>query len=237
MIKIAGYNGMSTVDFPGKISCVIYTLGCMMRCPYCFNSVLIYDTNMDEDSLLDEQYIFDQIDERKDFIDAIVVSGGEPTIHHGLIDFIKKLQDTFDLPIKVDTCGANPEKVYDLTQVADYIAMDLKTSFYRYGLFSSNPNIWRNVIHSMSILDKTSDCTHEYRTTLWKKAVGREDIDLLTNFMSKGDAYYLQQLTTDLGSVFRPDEIAPDFYTKEEAQELAEIGIKKGIDVRLRGFE
>ena len=128
-MKIAGFNKTSFVDYPGKIACVVFTPHCNMRCDYCHNKHILEGYV----PLIDEGEIFDHIEKRKGMISALVITGGEPTLQAGLVDFIKKVK-ALDLAVKLDTNGSKPELIKDLLDqdLLDYIAMDIKSPFDKY---------------------------------------------------------------------------------------------------------
>ncbi len=237
MIKIAGYQGVSTVDYPGKLSFVMYTYGCPMRCPYCFNSALV-DPCMEKDmTFLTKDDIYSVLDSRKDFVEAIVISGGEPTLHSGLIPFIRELRDRYPLAIKVDTSGINPGVLLKLMDGVDYIAMDVKTSFDKYSMFSPDVTAWRRILESMVFLNNNGRCDYEFRTTVWKGGFNLEDAVLVARFMSGGATYYLQNLVDNASPMLLPDKVGDERYTKKEVLAIAKELGDSGVTVKLRGFD
>ncbi|MFC1896060.1 anaerobic ribonucleoside-triphosphate reductase activating protein, partial [Thermodesulfobacteriota bacterium] len=127
-----GLQKTSFIDYSGKISCVIFLLGCNFDCPYCHNPDLIKD-NGSKSSFLDELTIYHFLEKRKDFIDGVVISGGEPTLQKNLISFCKNLRQ-MDYEVKLDTNGSMPQVIRRLINegLIDYIAMDIKTDPYNY---------------------------------------------------------------------------------------------------------
>jgi len=87
-MKFAGLVKQSFVDYPGKISAALFTQGCNMNCVFCHNRCLV--CQKEENSLIDEAEVFSFLEKRKKFLDGVVISGGEPTLHSDLIDFIRK---------------------------------------------------------------------------------------------------------------------------------------------------
>ena len=128
-MKFAGIVKNSFVDFPGQIATVVFTSGCNFNCWYCHNRELIPRS----EGKIDESEVFDFLNSRKGMIDGVVVSGGEPTLHEEIYDFIKKIKN-LGLKVKLDTKGTNPEVLGKLLgeNLLDYVAMDIKTSFSNY---------------------------------------------------------------------------------------------------------
>ena len=128
-MKIGGFIKNSFIDYPGKISCVIFTSGCNFRCPYCHN----FDLISDKKEVIDIISVYEFIESKNGLIDGIVVSGGEPVMHHDIEDLLVILKST-GLPVKLDTNGSFPVKLKNILdkKLVDYVAMDIKTSPYRY---------------------------------------------------------------------------------------------------------
>ncbi len=126
-IPIGGFHKQSLIDYPGHISSVVFTRGCNFRCNYCHNYQLIDPVFIDDFPAFSGNDIFNWIDKNKLLLDAVVVTGGEPTLHTDLPDFIREIK-SFGLKIKLDTNGTNPEMLQSLLNetLLDYIAMDIK---------------------------------------------------------------------------------------------------------------
>ena len=104
-MNIAGVQKVTLLDYPGKVACEIFTQGCNFECPFCQNSSLIPITNTGEFS---EEEIFEYLNLRKNILDGVVITGGEPTVQKDLKGFIKKIKD-LGLLVKLDTNGGNPK--------------------------------------------------------------------------------------------------------------------------------
>ncbi|MBU4185821.1 MAG: anaerobic ribonucleoside-triphosphate reductase activating protein, partial [Proteobacteria bacterium] len=123
---IGGLHKNSLIDYPGKISCVIFLSGCNFDCPYCHNPELAKGRSLGSD-FLSEDLIFDFLEIHKGFLDGVVISGGEPTLQKGLISFCKKIR-LMGYPVKLDTNGSRPEVISKLIDegLVNYIAMDIE---------------------------------------------------------------------------------------------------------------
>jgi len=120
-----GIEKLTLIDFPGKIACVVYTIGCNFRCPYCHNPSLVDET---VETRVGEEDVFALLERKKGFLDGIVVTGGEPTMHgDDLLRFMAKVKKRGFL-VKLDTNGTNPEILRKAIKrnLVDYIAMDIK---------------------------------------------------------------------------------------------------------------
>lgn len=122
---IKGFEQMSLVDWDGMVASTLYTSGCNFRCPYCHNSGLVLLPDQYESIPLDE--ILDYVKEHNDFIDGVVITGGEPCIHKNIGGFIKQLREV-GVGVKLDTNGSFPDLLESLIdrELLDYVAMDVK---------------------------------------------------------------------------------------------------------------
>jgi len=130
-LRIGAIEKFSTIDYPDKIACVIFLKGCNFFCGFCYNKQLVIPELLDSKPDLEEQETHDFLDKRKGLLDAVVITGGEPTIFgKDLIEFIKKIKEKGFL-VKLDTNGSNPlilKKIID-NNLVDCVAMDLKDVF------------------------------------------------------------------------------------------------------------
>ncbi len=122
---IKGFDQMSLVDWDGMVATTLYTSGCNFRCPYCHNSGLVLFPDQYESIPVDE--ILDYVREHNDFIDGVVITGGEPCIHSNIGGFIKQLREV-GVRVKLDTNGSFPDLLESLIdkELLDYVAMDVK---------------------------------------------------------------------------------------------------------------
>ena len=140
IMKIAGIEKCSFVDYEKHISCVVFTQGCNMNCFYCHNKELI-PCHSDKE-LIQEKEIFQFLEKRMKYLDAVVISGGEPTMQQGLEEFIKNIKK-MGFKVKLDTNGSNPHIIENLVskKLIDYVAMDIKAPITRYKEFCGSENI------------------------------------------------------------------------------------------------
>lgn len=188
-MKIAGLEKLSVQDYPNHISCIIFTQGCNMRCPYCQNSTLI-DTSTNAN--ISEDEVFDYLTLRKNVLNGVTISGGEPTIQQDLKKFIKKVKNIgFD--VKLDTNGINYNVLEELIdeKMVDYVAMDIKNVFGKYDLTTGVKGInIKNIEKSIELL-KLKKVDYEFRTTIIAEHHTLQDIYELVKLI--GDSkYYLQ---------------------------------------------
>lgn len=187
-MNIAGVQKVTLLDYPGKVACEIFTQGCNFECPFCQNSSLIPITNTGEFS---EEEIFEYLNLRKNILDGVVITGGEPTVQKDLKGFIKKIKD-LGLLVKLDTNGGNPKVLQELIDedLVDYVAMDIKNIFNKYNITAGKKINLDNIKKSIEIL-KASKIDYEFRTTIIKEMHSLDDIVSICKLVGNAK-YYLQ---------------------------------------------
>ena len=227
-MKIAGFQKLTLLDFPGKVACILFTQGCNFRCPYCQNSGLIGHEN---EELISEEEIFSYLNKRKGVIDGVVVSGGEPTVQPDLEAFMRKIKDMGFL-VKLDTNGSNPELIEKLIKdgVVDYIAMDIKNVLPLYISVASVKASAEKLKRSIEII-KSSSIDHEFRTTIIKNI---HDIDKMKEICSYvgGDKMYLQNFEQSENVLGKNLES----FSKEELIEISKVMKGNYPNVKVRGI-
>ena len=186
-MEISGLIKNSFVDYPKNIACVVFTAGCNMNCWYCHNHDLISETKGE----IDEEYVFSLLEERKKFLDGVVITGGEPTLQPDLTEFIKKVK-AIGLKVKLDTNGTNLSVVKNLVNAGflDYIAMDVKAPLSKYSVITSVPNI-QEIKDSIEYI-KNCGVDYEFRTTFAPNLTS-DDIKQLVKDIGFVKNYALQQ--------------------------------------------
>ncbi len=202
-MKINYMIGSSFIDYPKEISAVVFTKGCNMNCPYCHNR------NLEERELfINEEDVLLFLKKRKGLVDAITISGGEPTLHKGLVEFCRKLKK-ISVKIKLDTNGTNPKVLTQLINesLIDYVAMDIKAAPYKYRTMCGLSFI--DVEESIEIVKKAK--AFEFRTTLYP-TITEEDIQMIKEWIDT-DHYYLQQYRPNSKNDIKayPDKIVSTF--------------------------
>lgn len=188
--EFCGMEKLSVVDFDNKVSCTLFTNGCNFKCPFCHNSSLV----LSKVPPLDFNVILDYLKTRKNIIDAVVITGGEPTLLDGLKEKIIEIKKLGFL-IKLDTNGTNPACLQELIneKLIDYVAMDIKNGPTNYaktiGLTSYDLT---NIKKSIEILKKGT-IDYEFRTTLVKEFHSQSDMKEIRNLILGSKKYYLQQ--------------------------------------------
>lgn len=191
-MKIAGFQKLTLVDYPGKAAALIFLAGCNMRCPFCHNKDLVI--NPSKCTLIEEEEVLDYLKKRKKLLDGVVISGGEPTLQKDLEAFLVKIKDLGYL-IKLDTNGSKPEKIQEFIYkgLVDYIAMDVKNRFLKYPITIGRSDFnLSNIDKSIAIL-KRGDVDYEFRTTIINELHNDEDLKELAKMLKGAKRYYLQK--------------------------------------------
>ncbi len=168
-MKFGGFQKTSLIDFPGKISSVLFTVGCNLRCPFCHNGRLIINP---KPPFLSEEDALKILRSRKKYVDAVVITGGEPALNDDLPTFVLLLKNE-GFSVKLDTNGFFPQVLEKCLPSLDYIAMDFKTSLEKYSLMGTDDT--RNLLRSLEILKK-GKVDYELRNTTVPTIVTEEDI-------------------------------------------------------------
>lgn len=199
-IKFYGMDPLSLVDLDGMLTCTIFTSACNFRCPFCHNKDLVYGQNIEE---LPFDEIIDYLKLRKNVLDAVCITGGEPTLYNDLDQVLIKIKE-LGYFIKLDTNGTNPDMIKDLYErhLIDYCAMDIKNSPEKY--FHTIGNIVCNmekINQSINYL-KTSGIKYEFRTTIVKELHTLDDLIRIGEWIGNVDNYFLQKFV-DHGSCIK----------------------------------
>ena len=189
-----GIEPLSLVDLDGKLACTLFTNGCNFRCHFCHNKNLVLNKDIKEISF-EEIYNFLKL--RKNMLEAVVITGGEPTIYSNLEEKLQKIKD-LGYYIKLDTNSSNPDVIINLYKkgLIDYVAMDIKNTLSKYPLTCGNPHInLLNIQKSINFL-KTSGISYEFRTTLVKEFHTLDDIKEIGIWIKDCPKYYLQKFVS-----------------------------------------
>jgi len=187
-----GLQKTTLVDYPGKVAATVFTLGCNFRCPYCHNPELVLPELIKNQPQIAEKDILDFLKERQGLLQALCITGGEPTLQPDLISFLEKVKDLGYL-IKLDSNGSNPEILQEIIKkkLVDYLAMDVKTTLEKYPLVTLNQVPKENIQKSINLI-KNSDLDYEFRTTVAPEIVTKEDIFQIIDLIKPAQAYFLQ---------------------------------------------
>lgn len=193
---IGGLQKLSLLDYPDKNSAIIFTVGCNFYCGFCHNPELVNRESKIENQEIDEQEILNFLKERVGLLDAVVVTGGEPTLHADLPKLIQKIK-ALGFLIKVDTNGTNPVMVEKLIKekLVDYWAMDIKGPWDKYEAMVNRPVKIEDIKKSAELI-MNSGVDYEFRTTLVLGLHSLEDAINMAEQVAGAKKFYFQKFVS-----------------------------------------
>jgi pyruvate formate lyase activating enzyme len=194
-MKIGGIHKCSLIDYPGKICTILFAQGCNFRCPYCHNPQLVAPELYDDP--LRQERIFDFLLQRRGKLDAVTISGGEPTLQPGLTAFIRRIKD-LSFAVKLDTNGSRPDVLRELIsgELLDFIAMDLKAPLARYADVVGTP-VATDAIRESIRLIMESGVEYEFRTTWVPGLLSPGDLTEMAQAVQGAARYVIQRFVPD----------------------------------------
>ena len=218
-MNIQGFNKLTLLDYPGRVACTVFVGGCDLRCPFCHNSSLVLSPR--ENTPISEEEVLLHLRRRRGILEGITVSGGEPILQGDLVDFLKKIRETGDYAIKLDTNGTHPSRLASIIDagLVDKVALDIKNAPERYALTVGIQNFdVTPVSESLSLL-LSSGIDYELRTTAVRQFHDADAFASIGKFIEGCGDYYIQNFV-DSGAVMRGGLSGFD---KDEMESFAEI--------------
>jgi len=215
-MQIGGLQKLTLIDFPGRLAATVFLCRCSFRCPWCYSSELVLPEKIKQQPKISENEFFNFLKKRKGLLEGICVTGGEPTIHKDLPDFIKKIKKLGYL-VKLDTNGSNPKMLKDLIdeKLIDYVAMDIKAPIgakmqnakcksqndkskckNKYEKATGVKVDLEKIKKSIEII-KNSGIDYEFRMTVVPTIHTKEDIIQIAREVSPAKRYYLQNFRAE----------------------------------------
>jgi pyruvate formate lyase activating enzyme len=228
-MKIGGLQKVSLIDYPGRISAIVFTQGCNFRCPYCHNPELVDPAQYGP--LLSEDDVVGFLEKRRGKLDAVTVTGGEPTLQPDLDRFLQRIKGMGYLA-KIDTNGSNPDILKKLIRdgLVDYLAMDVKGPLHKYDLIASVKVDTAKIQRSIGLI-AASGIEHEFRTTVVHSQLDRDDLISTAKLVKKG-LYVLQSFVSSKS--LDPQFITEAPYPPEELADIRETLENKRLRVFIR---
>lgn len=189
-INIKGVQRTSLIDYPKKVCSVIFVSRCNFRCPYCHNAELVLN-EIKKDILPQEFLLF--LEKKKKWLDGVCITGGEPTLHKGLVDFAREVKKMGFL-VKIDTNGTNPSMIEKLLKerLVDYIAMDIKAPLDKYKKITKTKSDKKAIQKTIDLLMK-SNIRHEFRTTVVPGLFDEKDAEEIGKWLKGARKFCIQQ--------------------------------------------
>ena len=188
-MQIKGLQKMTLLDYPGKVACTLFTKGCNFRCPFCHNASLVGSS---EESVSAEE-VLSFLKKRKGILDGVCITGGEPTLHSDLAEFIAQIK-ALGYAVKLDTNGTNPALLKKLCAdgLIDYVAMDIKNSPEKYYLTAGDYSLDMDKIRESIEFLKSGAVAYEFRTTVADELHEVDDLDAIGQWLTGAEKYFIQ---------------------------------------------
>ena len=188
-MKLGGLQKMTLLDFPGRVACTVFTVGCNFRCPFCHNSSLVVSPAVPE---LSQDDFFAFLRKRQGLLDGVAITGGEPLLHADMPEFIEKIR-ALGYAVKLDTNGAFPDRLAAILDagLVDYVAMDVKNSKAKYELTAGVAGVLPAVERSVELL-RAGETPFEFRTTLVDELHEPEDFAAIGEWLAGTERYFIQ---------------------------------------------
>ncbi len=198
-----GFQQLSLIDYPGKICAIAFTIGCNFRCAFCHNKELVLPELIAKQPIITEDDILTFLKTRIGKLEALCITGGEPSLYDDLDKFLQKIKQ-LGLLIKLDTNGTNPtilSKILD-AKLVDYIAMDIKAPLTTqdYNKITGVQVNLDNIKKSIELI-KTKLSDYEFRTTI-EPSLREQDILQIAKYLAPAKKYFLQEFRT--GNTLNP---------------------------------
>lgn len=216
-MEVRGFIKTSLLDFEGKIVSLLFVGGCNFRCPYCQNAELVLNPEGHES--IPREQIDAYLQEHKDFIDGICLTGGEPCLYNDLAEYFAHFKEMGFL-VKLDTNGSRPGILKGLIQagVVDYIAMDIKAPLdfesYSNSTGVKNKKLFEGVKESINII-MGGEVDYEFRTTVVPTLHESSDIEEVARSIRGARRFILQN--------FRAKDTLDPAYSQLVAYPLKEL--------------
>ena len=230
-MRLGGLQKMTLLDFPGRVACTVFTLGCNFRCPFCHNTPLVTGEGAQE---YPTEAFFAFLEKRKGLLDGVAITGGEPLLHADADAFIRRIRG-LGYKVKLDTNGAFPDRLRALIDegLVDYVAVDIKNSREKYALTAGAENILPKVEETVRLLLE-GRVEYEFRTTLVDELHEPEDFAKIGQWLQGAPRYFIQQFV-DSGDILG-GEATCHAAAKEKAEDCLARVRKYLPEAALRGI-
>ncbi len=243
-MEIHGFNKTTLLDYPEHVACTVFTGHCNMRCPFCHNGDLVLMPGSQPTVAEEEFFAF--LNKRKNVLEGVAITGGEPTLQKDLPDFIARIKE-FGLLVKLDSNGMKPEVLRNLIEagLVDYLAMDIKSDRAHYGECVGIPELDLGPVEESVALLMENKVPYEFRTTVIKQLHNREIFEGIADWIGGCEKYFLQSYVNShrILKDFLPEEEKAKYpeefeaYTPEEMKAFEKLLTDRGMkSVHVRGI-
>ena len=230
MIKIHGFNKLTLLDYPEKVAATIFLGHCNFRCPFCQNGGLVLQPECEP--VIPVEEVIKVLKKRQGILDGVCITGGEPTLHSDLPEFITDIKK-LGYAVKLDTNGSRPQVIKELVEknLIDYVAMDIKNSPVRYGQTAGISHLDISCIQESVEFLLSGMIDYEFRTTVARELHTAEEFRQIGDWIAGCKRYFLQGYQ-ESGQVIRPEFTS---YTRDELEVFRGILLEKMEFVGIRG--
>jgi pyruvate formate lyase activating enzyme len=199
---LGGLQKLTLIDYPGHIAATVFTVGCNFRCPFCHNPELVFGSVYPTSGTLEKEF-FELLKNRKDKLEGVCITGGEPTIQPDIVDFIRKIKN-LGYKVKLDSNGTRPDILRQLfsEKLLDFVAMDIKNFPEKY-TETANSKIDIERIKLSVDLIRNGGIDYEFRTTAVPGLHKEEDFTGIGKWL-EGSKKYVLQAFEDKGKILDP---------------------------------
>lgn len=232
MVKVHGFNKLTLLDYPGRLACTIFLGHCNFRCPFCHNAGLVLDP--ENEPVIPIEEIRGTLKKRKGILDGVCITGGEPTVHKKLPEFIQQIKK-MDYSVKLDTNGTNPQMVQDMVKagLVDYVAMDIKNAPDKYGETAGIARVHLEAVNETVEFLKSGKVDYEFRTTVTRELHKKEDFLKIRKWLSGSRRYFLQAYK-ESEQVIHP---VYSSYSREQLENFRQLLLEEISQVEIRGID
>jgi len=190
---IAGFQKLTLIDYPGKLATTVFTVGCSFRCPFCHNPELVVHGTWNMKHETKEKEFFRFLKTRRETLDGVCITGGEPTIQPDIVEFIKKIKK-MGYAVKLDTNGTRPDVLRKIIRgkLVDFIAMDIKNHPGKYDKTTATKGDIDRIKLSVELI-RHSGVNYEFRTTVVPGLHVEEDFKKIAKWLKGAKSYWLQR--------------------------------------------
>lgn len=224
-LRVGGLVPLSTTDYPDHLSAVVFCQGCPWRCAYCHNPHLLPRRGSAEIPWSD---VLAFLERRRGLLDAVVFSGGEPTLQPALPDAMRAVK-ALGFEIGLHTAGIHPARLAEVLPFIDWVGMDIKTEFHRYAGLTGVPGSGDRARRSMEAI-LASGVAHEFRTTVHQALLSVEALErVVDRLAAQGVRHYVLQ-------EFRGEGCNDGHLLEDPRTSYLDAGLHRALSSRLGGL-
>ena len=233
-MRIAGLQKLTLLDFPGHVSCTVFTGGCNLRCPFCHNASLVLPEQLADEPDREEE-VLALLKKRRGILEGVVVSGGEPLLQADVRSFLEQVRD-LGYQVKLDTNGTFPKKLKELVGagLVDYVAMDIKNAPALYRMTAGVPTLDLAAVEESKDYLLSGVVDYEFRTTVVKGLHTEQSLRGAAEWIRGAKAWFLQQYK-DSGNII--ENYGLSAFSDEEMRSLCKAVQEIIPAAALRGVE